>query len=77
VASPSLSPKKRGDDVNTNRRDAVSLARLSRARRTDCGLGADEPHEAMRDLACALQKARNEHVIVGLDLTPNFPSLGE
>ena len=31
----------------------------------------------MRDLACVLQKARNEHVIVGLDQTPNFPSLGE
>jgi hypothetical protein len=26
----------------------------------------DEPHAAMRDLVFALQKARNEHVIVGL-----------
>jgi len=31
VVAPSLTPKKPGDRVKTNRRDAVSLARLSRA----------------------------------------------
>ena len=31
VAAPSLTPKMPGDHVKTNRRDAVSLARLSRA----------------------------------------------
>jgi hypothetical protein len=39
VVAPSLISKKSGERVKTNRRDAVSLAKLSR-RRAHCGLGA-------------------------------------
>src|SRR5262245_47265506 len=43
VVAPSLVPKRPGDRVKTNRRDAVSLARLSRARQAakkDCRASA-------------------------------------
>jgi transposase len=40
VTAPSLTPKKPGDHVKTNRRNAVSLARLSRAGEFNCRLGA-------------------------------------
>jgi transposase len=39
VVAPSLIPKKAGDRVKTNRRDALSLARLLRAGGADSGLG--------------------------------------
>jgi len=40
VAAPSLIPKKPGDRVKTNRRDAVGLAKLLRAGGSHRGLGA-------------------------------------
>ena len=40
VVAPSLIPKKPGDRVKTNRRDAVSLARLLRAGESHCGVGS-------------------------------------
>ena len=51
VVAPSLTPKKPGDRVKTNRRDAVSLARLLRAGELTAVWVPDERHEAMRDLA--------------------------
>jgi transposase len=53
VAAPSLIPKKAGDRVKTNRRDAVSLARLLRAGELTAVWVPDEGHEAMRDLVRA------------------------
>jgi transposase len=53
VAAPSLIPKKAGDRVRTNRRDAVSLARLLRAGELTAVWVPDEGHEAMRDLVRA------------------------
>jgi transposase len=41
VVAPSLIPKRPGERVKTNRRDAVSLARPRR--RTDGGVGARHP----------------------------------
>lgn len=53
VVAPSLIPKKPGDRVKTNRRDALSLARLLRAGELTAVWVPDEPHEAMRDLSRA------------------------
>jgi transposase len=40
VVAPSLIPKKPGDRVKTNRRDAVSLAKLLRAGELNRGMGS-------------------------------------
>jgi transposase len=53
VVAPSLIPKKRGDHVKTNRRDAVGLARLLRAGELTAVWVPDVRHEAMRDLSRA------------------------
>jgi transposase len=60
VVAPSLIPKKPGDRVKTNRRDAVSLARLSRAGELTAVWVPDERHEAMRDLSRARQAAKKD-----------------
>src|ERR1700736_5408306 len=57
VAAPSLIPKRPGDKVKTNRRDAVSLARLLRANELTAVWVPDERHEAMRDLTRARETA--------------------
>ena len=53
VVAPSLVPRKPGDRVKTNRRDAVALARLLRAGELTAVWVPDEGHEAMRDLVRA------------------------
>jgi transposase len=53
VVAPSLIPKKAGDRVKTNRRDALSLAKLLRAGELTAVWVPDERHEAMRDLSRA------------------------
>jgi len=53
VVAPSLIPRKPGDRVKTNRRDAVSLARLLRAGELTAVWVPDEGHESMRDLVRA------------------------
>jgi len=53
VVAPSLIPKKAGDHVKTNRRDAENLARLLRAGELTSVWVPDERHEAMRDLSRA------------------------
>src|SRR6202163_4047632 len=53
VVAPSLIPKKPGDRVKTNRRDAVSLAKLLRAGDLTAVWVPDRHHEAMRDLVRA------------------------
>jgi transposase len=50
VVAPSLIPRKPGDRVKTNRRDALALARLLRAGELTAVWVPDENHEAMRDL---------------------------
>ena len=57
VAAPSLIPKKPGDRVKTNRRDAVSLAKLLRAGELTAVWVPDKNHEAMRDLTRARETA--------------------
>jgi transposase len=53
VIAPSLIPKKAGDRVKTDRRDAVSLARLLRAGELTQIWVPDREQEAMRDLTRA------------------------
>jgi transposase len=50
VVAPSLVPRRPGDRVKTNRRDAVTLARLHRAGELTAVWVPDPTHEAMRDL---------------------------
>jgi Transposase len=49
VVAPSLIPKRAGDRVKTDRRDATSLARLHRAGELTAVWVPDPGHEAMRD----------------------------
>jgi len=60
VAAPSLIPKKPGDRVKTNRRDAVSLTKLLRAGELTAVWVPDERHEAMRDLSRARLAAKKD-----------------
>ena len=53
VVAPSLIPIKAGDRIKTNRRDAVTLARLHRAGELTDVWVPDAAHEAMRDLVRA------------------------
>jgi len=53
VVAPSLIPRKPGDRVKTNRRDALALAKLLRAGELTAVWVPDEGHEAMRDLVRA------------------------
>jgi transposase len=53
VVAPSLIPRRPGDRVKTNRRDALALARLLRAGELTAVWVPDEGHEAMRDLVRA------------------------
>ena len=58
VVAPALIPKRPGDRVKTNRRDAVSLARLHRAGELTAVWVPDRGHEAMRDLVRAREAAQ-------------------
>jgi len=53
VVAPSLTPRRSGDRVKTNRRDALTLARLLRAEELTAVWVPDATHEAMRDLVRA------------------------
>lgn len=57
VVAPSLIPKRPGDKVKTNRRDALGLAKLLRADELTAVWVPDGPHEAMRDLTRAREAA--------------------
>ena len=50
VVAPSLIPKRAGERVKTNRRDAITLARLFRAGELTAVWVPDDLHEAVRDL---------------------------
>lgn len=53
VVAPSLIPRKPGDRIKTDRRDAINLARLHRAGELTPVWVPDQAHEAIRDLARA------------------------
>ncbi len=53
VVAPSLIPRKPGDRIKTDRRDAINLAKLHRAGELTAVWVPDEAHEAIRDLVRA------------------------
>jgi transposase len=57
VVAPSMVPRKPGERVKTNRRDALKLARLLRAEELTAVWVPDADHEAMRDLVRARSAA--------------------
>jgi transposase len=60
VIAPSLIPKKPGEHVKTNRRDAITLARLYRAGELTPIWVPDPDHEAIRDLVRAREAAMED-----------------
>lgn len=60
VIAPSLVPTRPGDRVKTNRRDAVTLARLLRAGELTAIWVPDAIHEAVRDLVRAREVAAQD-----------------
>jgi len=69
VVAPSLIPKKPGDRVKTNRRDAVGLVKLLRAGELTAVWVPDERHEAMRDLCRARGAAVKDQRVKRQQLT--------
>jgi transposase len=53
VVAPSMTPRRPGVRVKTNRRDSLTLAKLLRAEELTAAWVPDEAHEAMRDLTRA------------------------
>jgi len=62
VIAPSLIPKKAGDRVKTDRRDAEKLARCYRAGELTPVWVPDEAHEALRDLVRAREAAKKDQL---------------
>ena len=60
VVAPTLIPKRAGERVKTNRRDAVTLARLYRAGELTGVWAPDPAHEAVRDLVRAREAGAND-----------------
>ena len=60
VVAPALIPKRPGERVKTNRRDAVTLARLHRAGELTGVWVPDVVHEAVRDLVRAREAAADD-----------------
>jgi transposase len=60
VVAPALIPKRSGERVKTNRRDAVTLARLHRAGELTGVWVPDAVHEAVRDLVRAREAASDD-----------------
>jgi len=60
VVAPALIPKRPGERVKTNRRDAVTLARLHRAGELTGLWVPDAVHEAVRDLVRAREAAADD-----------------
>lgn len=59
VVAPSLIPKKPGERVKTDRRDALSLARLHRAAELTAVWVPDDAQEALRDLTRAREDMKH------------------
>jgi transposase len=62
VIAPSLIPRKPGDRVKTDRRDAEKLARCYRAGELTAVWVPDSAHEALRDLVRAREAAKKDQL---------------
>jgi len=60
VVSPSLLPRRPGDRIKTDRRDALMLSRLLRSGDLEGIWVPDEEHEAMRDLVRSRRQSYND-----------------
>lgn len=60
VVAPSLVPRKPGDRVKTDRRDASMLAQMLRSQSLTAVWVPDEAHEALRDLSRAVEAAQGD-----------------
>ncbi len=60
IAAPSMIPRKPGEHVKTDRRDAIKLARLLRAGELNAVWVPDTAHEAMRDLVRSRADAKRQ-----------------
>jgi transposase len=60
VVAPALIPKRSGERIKTNRRDAVTLARLHRAGELTAVWVPDVVHEAVRDLVRAREAGADD-----------------
>ena len=69
VAAPSLTPRKPGQRVKTNRRDAVKLARYLRANELTLIVVPDEQRESLRDLIRARAAAQKDLVSIRHQIT--------
>ena len=72
VVAPSLIPRKPGERIKTDRRDAVTLAKLHRAGELTPVWGPDPAHEAIRDLVRA--SGRGAHPAAGAPATVRLPA---
>jgi len=69
VAAPSLTPRKPGQRVKTNRRDAAKLARYLRSNDLTLIVVPDEQRESLRDLIRARAAAQKDLVSVRHQIT--------
>lgn len=76
VVAPSLIPKKPGERVKTNRRDALDLARLLRAGQLTAVWVPDSRHEAMRELTRARGAAVEDARMKGQQVSAFLLRLG-
>lgn len=72
VIAPSLIPKKAGERVKTDRRDAIQLARLFRAGELTPVHVPDEKDEALRDLVRAREDVKEDQLRAKHRLTKFF-----
>ena len=82
VIAPSLIPRKPGERVKTDRRDALMLARLARAGELTAVTVPDEADEAVRDMVRARDDARRaqtvaRHQLKGFLLRHGVPYAGK
>ena len=80
VVAPALIPKRSGERIKTNRRDAVTLARLHRAGELTGVWTPDAAHEAVRDLVRAREAAtddlrRKRQQLLSFPLRHSLPDL--
>jgi transposase len=64
VVAPTLVPKRSGDRVKTDRRDALKLARSHRSGDLTAVWVPDEASEALRDLVRACEAAKQDQLCV-------------
>ncbi|MFY9883522.1 MAG: IS110 family transposase [Candidatus Cybelea sp.] len=76
IVAPSLIPRKPGDRVKTDRRDALALARLLRSGDLTATWVPDPQHEALRDLVRAREDAVEDRLRAWHRLTKFLLRLG-